>query len=141
MAAGLKASADTDDLLGHLRHARRRLLRAYATHVAWFAAMILTASYDQSRTVVATCIWLTLLTVPPVVYFAWRVHQAARRIDPRARTIGLGTMILMTIALTPLESGLVAPVQNLVASAKVLRDAERRKRSRDEPTVIPPSPR
>jgi hypothetical protein len=36
-------------------------------------------------------------------------------------------MILMTIALTPLESGLIAPVQNLVASAKVIRDADRRK--------------
>ena len=114
-------------MVERLRHARRRLVRAYATHVAWFAAMILAASYDQSRVVVASCIWLTLLTVPPVIHFAWRVHQFARRIDPRARTIGLGTMILMTVLLTPLESGLIAPVQNLVASAKVIRDADRRK--------------
>lgn len=119
--------ASADSRLGRLCRARRRLVRAYATHVAWFCAMILAASYGQSRVVVAACIWLTLLTVPPVVYFAWRVHQAARSIDPRARTIGLGTMILMTIALTPLESGLIAPVQNLVASAKVIRDANRRK--------------
>jgi hypothetical protein len=119
--------ADAGDLVERLRAERRRLLRAYVAHVSWFVAMILTAGYDQSRAVVATCIWLTLLTVPPVVFFAWRVHRTARRIDPRARTIGLGTMILMTVFLTPLESGIVAPVQNLVASAKLIRDAERRK--------------
>ncbi|MFT3896566.1 MAG: hypothetical protein QM719_02565 [Thermomonas sp.] len=121
------ASDSLDDLLERLRGERRRLLRAYVVHVAWFIAMLATAALDQSHALVASCIWLTLLTVPPVIWFAWRVHRTARRIDPRARTIGLGTMILMTVLLTPLESGLIAPVQNLVASAKVIRDANRRK--------------
>lgn len=121
------ASDSFDALIARLRDERRRLLRAYAIHVAWFIAMIATAALEQARMLVASCIWLTLVTVPPVIYFAWRVHRTARRIDPRARTIGLGTMIVMTICLTPLESGLVAPVQNLVASGKVLRDSERRK--------------
>jgi hypothetical protein len=120
-------TASIDVLIDRLRRERRRLLRAYAVHVAWFAAMIATAALEQSRAVVASCIWLTLVTVPPVIWFAWQVHRIARRIDPRARTIGLGTMIVMTICLTPLESGLVAPLQNLVASGKVLRDAGRRK--------------
>jgi hypothetical protein len=121
------AEAGVPDLVARLRQERRRLLRAYLGHVAWFIAMLATAAREDAARVVAACIWLTLLTVPPVIYFAWRVHRIARRIDPRARTIGLGTMLLMTVALTPLESGLVAPVQNLVASAKLIRDADRRK--------------
>ena len=121
------AIASIDALIGRLRRERRQLLRAYVVHVAWFIAMIATAALEQARTLVASCIWLTLVTVPPVIWFAWRVHRTARKIDPRARTIGLGTMIVMTVCLTPLESGLVAPVQNLVASGKILRDAARRK--------------
>lgn len=125
-ALTIPATGADDGMVGRLRDERRRLIRAYAVHVAWFAAMILTASFDRTRVVVAACVWLALVTVPPVIYCSWRVHQTARRIDPRVGTIGLGPMILMTLLLTPFESGLIVPAKNLFASARLLRDPTRR---------------
>ena len=113
----------TDLLLSQLERARRALWRSYLVHLAWFAAMVASASWHGSAGALKVSALLALATVPPVIWFAWQVHTAARRIDPAARTIGLGPMLLMTVLLTPFESGLIVPAKNLHASAKVLRNA------------------
>ena len=110
-------------LLHRLERARRVLWRSYLLHVAWFAAMVASALWIRTGSALKVSALLALLTVPPVVWCAWRVHQAARAIDPAARTLGLGPMLLMTVLLTPFESGLIVPAKNLHASAKVLRQA------------------
>lgn len=115
--------ADHD--LHHLEQTRRTLWRSYLLHVVWFAAMVASALWIRTGTALKISALLALLTVPPVIWYAWRVHLAARRIDPAARTIGLGPMLLMTVLLTPFESGLIVPAKNLHASAKVLRQARR----------------
>ncbi len=100
---------------------RRRLLQSYVVHVIWFVAMIATAIAHTSKAVATTSIWLALITVPPVIVYAALVHKTCRAIDPSSRTIGLIPMILMTIFLTPFESGLIVPAKNLMVPAKLLR--------------------
>jgi len=108
-------------LVATLVKQRRRRLLSYVVHVLWFTAMIVTAILHASRTTVATSIWLALITVPPVIVYAAIVHKTCRAIDPRARTIGLVPMILMTVFLTPFESGLIVPAKNLWVSGKLLK--------------------
>ncbi|GAB1408500.1 hypothetical protein MASR1M8_24190 [Thermomonas brevis] len=112
-----------DHDLHRLERARRALWRSYLLHIAWFAAMVASALWSRTDNALKVSALLALLTVPPVIWCAWRVHLAARRIDPSARTLGLGPMLLMTVLLTPFESGLIVPAKNLHASAKVLRQA------------------
>ena len=76
-------------LIPELIKQRRRLLQSYVVHLAWFAAMIITAVAHSSRTVVASSIFLALITVPPVIVYAAAVHRTCREIDPSAKTIGL----------------------------------------------------
>ena len=83
--------------------------------------MILTAISHSSRATVATCIWLALTTVPPVIAYATAVHKTCRRIDPLSATIGLIPMLLMTVFLSPFESGLIVPAKNLWISGKLLK--------------------
>ena len=63
---------------------------------------------------------LTLITVPPVLIYTVSVHKACRAIDPSARSVGLVPVILFTIFLTPLESGLILPFKNLWVSRCIL---------------------
>ena len=90
-------------------------------HVLWFTAMIISASLNASREAIATSIWLALLTVPPVIFYAAAVHKTCRAIDPKSKTIGIVPMIIMTVALTPFESGLIVPAKNLWVSGRLLR--------------------
>lgn len=106
-----------------LEKQRKRLLQSYVIHVAWFTAMIVTAVTQGSKTTVATAILLALITVPPVIGYATAVHRTCRSIDPRAKTIGLVPMLIMTVLFTPFESGLVAPARNLWVSGNLLREA------------------
>lgn len=115
-------------LVARLRKQRRRLLVSYVVHVLWFLAMVLTAIFHASRAVATTSIWLALITAPPVIVYAARVHRTCRAIDPMARSIGLVPMILMTVFLTPFESGLIVPAKNLLVSAELL--ARMREQSR-----------
>ena len=103
---------------------RRRLLQSYLVHVAWFAVMIATAIAHSSKTVVASSIFLALITVPPVIAYAAAVHRTCRAIDPSAKTIGLVPMIIMTVVFTPFESGLVVPAKNLLVSGRVVRECQ-----------------
>lgn len=107
-----------------LKRQRRRLLQSYVIHVLWFTAMIVTAIFHTSKTTVATSVWLALITVPPVIAYATAVHNTCRAIDPRSKTIGLLPMILMTVFLSPFESGLIVPAKNLLVSGKLLKQLQ-----------------
>jgi len=108
-------------LVTTLKKQRGRLFQSYVIHVIWFSAMILTAALQTNKATIATSIWLALITVPPVIVYAAAVHKTCRAIDPRSRTIGLIPMILMTIFLTPFESGLIVPAKNLWVSGRLLK--------------------
>jgi len=111
-------------LVPKLIEQRRRLLQSYLVHVAWFAVMIATAIAHSSKTVVASSIFLALITVPPVIAYAAAVHRTCRAIDPSAKTIGLVPMIIMTVVFTPFESGLVVPAKNLLVSGRLVRECQ-----------------
>lgn len=66
-------------------------------------------------------ILLTLLTVPPVLFYTLKVHKLCRAIDPASHTVGWVPVLVVTIALSPFESGLILPAKNLVAANRVLR--------------------
>lgn len=102
---------------------RKRLLQSYGVHVAWFSAMVATAVGQVSKTAIAASVLLALVTVPPVIAYATAVHRTCRSIDPGAKTIGLVPMLIMTVLLTPFESGLVVPAKNLWVSGKLLKNA------------------
>lgn len=112
-------------LIAHLRRRRSLLWKAYLVHVGWFASTCAFAATDRSQAAIATSLWLALLTVPPVLFHTVSVHKACRAIDPAAKSLGWGPVILATVFLTPFESGLVMPARNLWVSRCVLRAWER----------------
>lgn len=97
------------------------LLKAYVIHVGWFASTCAFAATDAAQIGLATSLWLTLLTMPPVILYTISVHKACRAIDPSAKTAGWVHVIFFTVVLTPLESGLVLPAKNLLVSRRILR--------------------
>ncbi|MCE7033456.1 hypothetical protein LY625_12680 [Lysobacter sp. GX 14042] len=119
----IQARAVESSVLKTLQRQRKRLLQSYAIHVAWFSAMVITALNGSSRTTVAVAVLLALITVPPVIAYATAVHRTCRILDPRARTIGLVPMLVMTVLFTPFESGLIVPAKNLLVSGRLLRQA------------------
>lgn len=110
-------------LIATLRGQRRRLLQSYAVHVVWFTAMIATAVTQASKTTISIAVLLALVTVPPVIAYAVAVHRTCRAMDPRAKSIGLIPMLIMTMLFTPFESGLVVPAKNLWVSGRLLKRA------------------
>jgi len=64
---------------------------------------------------------LTLLTVPPVLFYTVKVHKLCRRIDAKARTVGLVPVLVATIVLSPFEAGLVLPAKNLLEANRILK--------------------
>ena len=104
-----------------LRRKRLRLLKVYIIHVGWLTSTCASAATDVTHFAVATSLWLTLITVLPVLIYTVAVHKACRRIDPTARTVGLLPVILTTIFLSPFESGLILPARNLWVSRCILR--------------------
>jgi len=104
-----------------LRKTRSRLMKAYIFHVGWFASSCASAATDTVTVALPTLILLTLITVLPVLIYTVSVHKACRNVDPKARTAGLSQVILFSIFLTPLESGLVLPARNLWVSRNILR--------------------
>jgi len=109
------------NLIDHLRKRRTLLLKAYVIHVGWFASTCAFAATDAAQIGLATSLWLTLLTMPPVILYTISVHKACRAIDPSAKTAGWVHVIFFTVVLTPLESGLVLPAKNLLVSRRILR--------------------
>jgi len=114
-----------DTTIDRLRKRRRRLLQAYLAHVGCLASTCAFAAVDATDVSVVTCLWLTLITVPPVLAYTVSVHKACRAIDPKSRTAGLGAVVLATIFLTPFESGLLLPAKNLWVARSILRLWER----------------
>ena len=108
-----------------LRRRRKKLLQAYVIHVGWLTSTCAFAASDTMNLAIATSVWLALITVPPVLIYAVSVHKACRAIDPRSRTVGLLSIVLATIFLTPFESALILPAKNLWVSRCILRAWDR----------------
>src|SRR5690606_21043423 len=100
------------------------LIRTYVLHVVWFVAMCCFVAFRWDLHGLKTSVFLTLITVPPVLFYTVRVHRLCRAIDPKARTVGLIPVIVTTIILSPFESGLVLPAKNLLVANRLLRVQE-----------------
>ena len=111
-------------LVRELEKARMALVRAYLLHVAWFAVMCAMVGLRWSPHGLKVSVLLTLVTVPPVLFYTVRVHRLCRRIDPTARTVGLVPVLVTTVVLSPFESGLILPAKNLFAANRVLRTCQ-----------------
>jgi hypothetical protein len=112
-------------LIARLEKARAGLIRTYVLHVIWFVAMCCFAVFRWDQQGLKASVLLTLVTVPPVLFYTVRVHKLCRAIDPKARTVGLVPVILITIILSPFESGLVLPAKNWLAASRLLRSNAR----------------
>lgn len=110
-----------EHLIDLLRRKRALLLKAYVIHVGWFTSTCAIAATDGLQIDLTTSLWLTLVTVPPVMFYTASVHKASRAIDPKAQTAGWFLIVLFTIFLTPFESGLILPAKNLLVSRRILR--------------------
>ena len=104
-----------------LRKLRSSLVKAYVLHVVWFALMCAFVGWHWSNGGLKASVFLTLITVPPVLYYTVKMHTLCRSIDPSARTVGLVPVIVTTFVLSPFESGLILPLKNLFAANKLLK--------------------
>ena len=107
--------------MARLRERRSRLLKAYVLHVGLFASSCAFAATDTVHVAMTTSLWLTLLTIPPVLIYTILVHKSCRAVDPTAHTAGTLQVIVFTLLLTPYESSLVLPLKNLWISRRILR--------------------
>jgi len=114
---------DREQLLHQLALTRTGLIRTYALHVIWFAIMCTFTAMQWRHDGLKFSVFLTLLTVPPVLFYTVRAHRLCRALDPRARTVGLVPVLVTTIILSPFESGLVLPLKNLLVANRLLREA------------------
>lgn len=96
-------------------------MRAYVLHVFWLAAMCVTAGMHWHKDGVEASVLLTLITVPPVLFYTVRVHKLCRGIDPAAPTVGWVPVLITTFVLSPFEAGLILPAKNLLAARRILR--------------------
>lgn len=122
-------------LLPELSRARTALVRAYGLHVAWFATMCAFVALHWSQHGLKVSVLLTLVTVPPVLFYTVRVHRLCRRIDPSARTVGLVPVLVTTVVLSPFESGLILPAKNLIAANRILRAYQSAPETLPEPVI------
>ena len=129
-----RSTAEMASLITKLRKRRVRLLAAYIFHVGWLASTCAFAAADAIEIATTTALWLTLITVPPVLFHAVSVHRACRAVDPKANSVGLIPIVLATVFLTPFESALILPAKNLLVSRRLLRAWDGRlKVPREEP--------
>lgn len=98
-----------------------RLKRAYLLHAFWFATMCAAAWMHRDGNGLKIAVLLALLTVPPVLWHATRVHRLCRAIDSRAGTIGPVPMLVISVVFTPFEAGMVLPAKNWIAARRVPR--------------------
>ncbi len=111
----------TAQVIEALRKARTSLVRAYMLHVLWFTVMCGFVGLHWNQGGLKASVLLTLVTVPPVLVFTVKVHRLCRAIDPRSRTVGLVSVIVTTLVLSPFESGLLLPAKNLIVANRLLR--------------------
>ncbi len=114
---------DRDALLQQLARTRTALIRTYVLLVVWFAIMCTATALQWRQDGLKASVLLTLVTVPPVLFYTVRAHRLCRALDPRARTVGLVPVLVTTVILSPFESGLVLPLKNLLVARRLLRDA------------------
>ena len=110
-----------EHLTRELIKARTGLIRTYVLHVVWFAVMCVFVSLQWDKHGLKASVLLTLVTVPPVLFYTVRVHKLCRSIDPTARTVGLVPVLVTTLVLSPFESGLILPARNLLVANRILR--------------------
>lgn len=115
------SAMDHFEQIGTLRKKRSRLLKAYVLHVCWFFSTCASAATESTQLALPSLLLLTLITVPPVLFYTIAVHNACRSLDPLARSVGVIPVVLFTVFLTPFESGLVLPLRNLWISRCILR--------------------
>lgn len=129
---------DRDELLRQLARTRAGLIRTYVLHVVWFAVMCTATAMQWRQDGLTASVLLTLVTVPPVLFYTVRAHRLCRALDPPARTVGLVPVLIITVILSPFESGLVLPLKNLLATNRVLRTARAANHARiqDSETVF-----
>ncbi|GAB3025360.1 hypothetical protein GCM10027285_04110 [Oleiagrimonas citrea] len=77
--------------IARLRRWRARLLKVYVFHVGWLTSTCAFAATGATHATVATTLWLTLVTIPPVLIYTVIVHRACRAVDPSARSGGRRT--------------------------------------------------
>ena len=116
---------DREALLLQLARTRTGLIRTYVVHVAWFAVMCTATVMQWRHDGLKASVLLTLVTVPPVLFYTVRAHRLCRALDPRARTVGLVPVLVTTVILSPFESGLVLPLKNLLVANRLLREARK----------------
>ncbi len=116
---------DKETLIVELRKARAGLIRTYILHVTWFVSMCVFAGFQWSLHGRQATVLLTLLTVPPVLFYTVKVHKLCRAINPASHTVGWVPVLVTTLVLSPFESGLILPAKNLIAANKLLRDHQR----------------
>lgn len=114
---------DRNDLLLQLARTRAGLIRTYLLHVVWFAIMCTFTAMQWRHDGLKASVLLTLITVPPVLFYTVRAHRLCRALDPRARTVGLVPVLVTTVILSPFESGLLLPLKNLLVANRLLREA------------------
>jgi hypothetical protein len=112
---------EPQEKIDRLRKTRRSLLRAYFIHVGWLTSTCAFAATDSVDMTTKTSLWLTLITVPPVLIHAVAVHKACRTMDPGSRTFGWLPLVLATVFLTPFESALILPARNLWVARCILK--------------------
>ena len=115
------ALVDKGLLVTKLEKARIGLIRTYVLHVVWFATMCLLVGLRWGQHGLKASVLLTLVTVPPVLFYTVVVHKLCRAIDSTARTVGLVPVLVVTLVLSPFESGLILPARNLIAANRILR--------------------
>ena len=126
-AVGRTGDAEIDEaqLVRQLRARRVRLLTAYVFHVCWLTSTAAVAATDAVELALVTTLWITLITVPPVLIYSVSVHRACRAIDPHARSVGVMPIVFATVFLTPFESALILPARNLLISRRILERLDR----------------
>lgn len=112
-------------LIAGLRKARAGLVRTYALHVSWLATMCVLIGTHWNPLGLKASVVLTLVTVPPVLFYTVSVHRLCKAIDPMAHTVGLVPVLVTTLVFSPFESGLILPAKNLIAANRILRAHQR----------------
>lgn len=108
-------------LMERLRKKRLLLFRIYVFHVGWFTSTCAFAATETTRIAVVSSLWLTLITIVPVLIYTVITHKAIKACEPAAASVGLRQIVISIVFFTPLEAGLILPAINLWISHCILR--------------------
>ena len=127
---------EKSELVKRLREKRIRLLKAYLFHVLWLFSTTASAAVDAVQVGLPILVLLTLVTVPPVLYYTVVVHKACMAVNPSSRSAGLLAVVVFTVLFTPLESGLVLPLKNLWVSKCILNAWDKTLTKKDKDRLL-----